>query len=349
MLKFILIQLIFLSNLFAKETCSPIDLRESMGPARDQGISMWCYAHSAADLVSQKLAQRVSAMDLATTYLLADERKLNTSDPLISSYLKSDPDFFHRLKKWRRDEAEAYEANRFFTEKGLFYLGGFDQDAVLLSSINGFCPDKDLPGSEELFNVYLKELPTFAKAQCGAGGLTHCKATTPSKMGEIDDPNSRALGLIFQNWVNQRCLHRLKPKETIIGRSYDVADSIEEYQQKIKSGELKVNQVLKKMIKEIDRNLEMNRAVSIGYDLSDLSAPDEEALEEPGTPSPVDHSSVIAARKMINGQCRYFIRTHIGNHCTYYDHLNPYCEKDAGGVWVLPKDIPSLYAVIHLD
>ena len=99
----------------------------------------------------------------------------------------------------------------------------------------------------------------------------------------------------------------------------------------------------------LDRNLEMNRAVSIGYDLSDLSAPDEEALEEPGTPSPVDHSLVIAARRKIDGQCRYFIRTHIGNHCTYYDHLNPYCEKDAGGVWVLPKDIPSLYAVIHLD
>lgn len=319
-----------------------------MGPARDQGISMWCYAHSAADLVSQKLSVRVSAMDLATTYLLADERKLKKTDPLIKGYLKSDPQFFHRLKKWRRDEALAYEANRFFTEKGLFYLGGYDQDAVLLSSIKGFCPDNELPGSESLFNLYLKELQSFAQSQCGPGGLSNCQAPSPLKMGEIDDKNSKALGAIFQRWVDQKCLHRLKPQRTIVGRSLDVAETLEDYQQKIKSGELKNDQVLKKMIKEVDRNLEMNRAVSIGYDLSDISAPEEEVLQT-NSPTLVDHSSVIAARRIIDGQCRYFIRTHIGNHCTYYDHLNPYCDKNAGGIWVLPKDIPSLYAVIHLD
>lgn len=103
------------------------------------------------------------------------------------------------------------------------------------------------------------------------------------------------------------------------------------------------------MIKEVDRNLEINRAVSIGYDLSDISDPDVVTFKKQNSPTPVDHSSVIAARRKINGQCRYFIRTHIGNHCSYYDHLNPYCEKDAGGVWVLPNEIPSLYAVIHLD
>jgi hypothetical protein len=349
MFKFIFIHLFLLSNLLAKETCSPIDLRERIGPARDQGISMWCYAHSAADLVSQKLGQNVSAMDLATTYLLADESKLDLANPLISTYLKSDPDFFRRLKKWRRDEIGAYEANRFFTEKGLFYLGGYDQDAILLSSIHGFCPEVELPGSDALFHSYLAQLEAFAKKQCGVGGIIQCQIKAPIKMGEIDDPNSKALGFLFQSWVDQKCQHRIKPHSTFIARSYDVAESIEEYQQKIKSGELKVNQVLKKMMKEIDRNLEKNRAVSIGYDLSDITAPDEENLQKNTPPTPVDHSSVIAARRIINGQCRYFIRTHLGNNCAYYDHLNPYCEKDAGGVWVLPNEIPSLYAVIHLE
>ena len=49
-----------------EKKCSPTyDLSASMGPVDDQGPIGWCYAYTVADLISQKLGKKVSAMDLA--------------------------------------------------------------------------------------------------------------------------------------------------------------------------------------------------------------------------------------------------------------------------------------------
>jgi hypothetical protein len=57
-----------------KSLCSAVDLREEMGPIRNQGDMGWCYANAAADLLSFKLrkelhGQQVSAAYTALTYL----------------------------------------------------------------------------------------------------------------------------------------------------------------------------------------------------------------------------------------------------------------------------------------
>jgi len=49
-----------------EKKCSPTyDLSASMGPVDSQGNIGWCYAYTVADLISQKLGKKVSAMDLA--------------------------------------------------------------------------------------------------------------------------------------------------------------------------------------------------------------------------------------------------------------------------------------------
>ena len=64
---------------FGSSDCAPLDLRESLGDVRDQSPTGWCYAHSAADLVSQAIGGRVSAVDLAFAYLFEDEERLYRS------------------------------------------------------------------------------------------------------------------------------------------------------------------------------------------------------------------------------------------------------------------------------
>lgn len=58
----------------SKAICTAVDLREEMGPIRNQGDMGWCYANAAADLLSFKLrnelkGQQVSAAYTALTYL----------------------------------------------------------------------------------------------------------------------------------------------------------------------------------------------------------------------------------------------------------------------------------------
>jgi hypothetical protein len=334
---------------FSKDsTCSDIDLRPSLGPARDQGISMWCYAHSAADLVSQKIGQRVSAFDLATTYLLADEQKvLSSRDPEIRLALIRDTQFAKRLLRWRLDEPESYDSAKILTEYGLYYLGGMDQDAILLSALRGYCKDINLPGSDELFKTYLTNIYDLALNKCGPGGIMNCSFKAPLRIGVIKDQNAKSLANVFQNWVDNKCGPRIKPTRKLTTKTYDVAESLVDYNKKLKSGELNQQFVLKKMMKIIDASLNSGKAVAIGYNLLDVS-PSEQVLSKltESLETEVDHSSVVAARRMVGGKCRYFVRTHLGNSCPYLDHVKLNCEPENGGLWVSPEEIPSLYSTI---
>lgn len=52
-----------------QSSCEPQDLRgDRLGPVHDQERLGWCYAFTAADLLSYKLGEKVSAADIATTY-----------------------------------------------------------------------------------------------------------------------------------------------------------------------------------------------------------------------------------------------------------------------------------------
>jgi hypothetical protein len=61
--------LMFTSTSAASTTCEAVDLRgPALGATRDQGAVGWCYAFSAADLLSYHTGERVSAGALAVNY-----------------------------------------------------------------------------------------------------------------------------------------------------------------------------------------------------------------------------------------------------------------------------------------
>lgn len=111
------ISLLLLSPCIAHAACSALDYRgKRLGPVRDQGASQWCFAYSAADLISYESGQQVSASGIALNYLAGgvnifdkvfhgrgDDGKGFASEAIESSrktgacleeHLKSDPQAF---------------------------------------------------------------------------------------------------------------------------------------------------------------------------------------------------------------------------------------------------------------
>jgi hypothetical protein len=89
--------------------CSEIDVRADLGDPRVQDGTSWCYAHSAADLLTEAVGKRISSYDLAITYLLGNEKKLRkTGNARVLDYLRSHPDFEQRVHDSRLEE-EAYQ------------------------------------------------------------------------------------------------------------------------------------------------------------------------------------------------------------------------------------------------
>jgi hypothetical protein len=75
-----------------KETCKPVDLRKSLPPVRDQDGVGWCYAYAGADLVSHKLGQNISPVDIAIQYNDTFKNRVHkylgkTEDQLTAGYV----------------------------------------------------------------------------------------------------------------------------------------------------------------------------------------------------------------------------------------------------------------------
>lgn len=62
----IMILLLFLSTMDVQGDCTPVDLRgPKLGQVRNQDSMGWCFAFAAADILSYKMAQKISAADIA--------------------------------------------------------------------------------------------------------------------------------------------------------------------------------------------------------------------------------------------------------------------------------------------
>ena len=62
----------------------------------------------------------------------------------------------------------------------------------------------------------------------------------------------------------------------------------------------------------------------------------------------VDHASVFAGRKKMNGRCYYFVRNSFGTELEGYRPQFRGRLED-GGAWVLPEELPSLYSAVWLE
>ncbi|KHD89741.1 MAG: hypothetical protein OM95_01320 [Bdellovibrio sp. ArHS] len=337
---------LFMSQAHADENCSSIDYRKELGPNRDQGDLSWCFAYTSADLISQRVKTRVSATDIASTFILADPYKLEDSNrPEIKQYLQDNPEIYTRLQSVRLEAAGKYDPQHILKKEGLMDTGGQEDAAIILANTKGMCSEKNFPSTESNQTRFFDEIMKLHKKRNQAHvKKNNCDLfqTQADFTSAVVDPFAVAITNIYEEERDRKCQRKPWPVPLVpIMTKY--GDSLEEYETRIKKGEITKEQGAKKLFETIDHALENGRVAGIGYNAYTLMAP-----EEGEDAKHADHSSVIAARKKVGGKCHYLIRNTWGSDCSiYYEKFHKRCEK--GNIWVTKEELKeSLYSVVYM-
>lgn len=320
----LLLLALFSAPAFAAD-CEAVDLRPQLGAPRDQADTGWCFAHTAADLMSVKLGKRVSAFDFAVQFIANDLEEWRRS-PGIVGYLAQHPGFYGWIKKIRRDEPENFLPSHIFSLKGIFNQGGSEDAALLLSNLRGACLDAHFEDGEAGFEKSIVELRRMLSVSRKRG-----------------DPVEHALALALE-WVDARCGRRLRYTRPALPESHYIAKSLDELLEKKRDPAFALREKQAGLVREIDINLSAGRPVAIGYNAFDVMK-----LSRGEDPNSGDHSSLLVARRKIQGECRYFLRNSWGENCNIYSaKFKTRCEQKSGGVWVSSAELTTLYSVITL-
>jgi hypothetical protein len=339
MIRLFLYLAFFYPPINALAECTTVDFRPQLGAPRHQGNSGFCFAHTSADLISQAIGTRVSAMDLGVNYVLGDEKKLKSKEPEVQRYLKNNADFVKNWKSDRGSEPENLNARNILTENGVIFVGGTEPTAIFLANFFGLCRESRLPSKDEnSLENHLQEIRQFHKRRMNHGYCDLAEIKEP--IGEVREWMAKLSAHSLRNWVNETCGERVFPQQPLIPKMDSLADSLEDYQKLIRRKKIDAVKGREKMFTSVDARLNEGKVVAIGATWNDLLKLD------PRHPSG-DHSFVIAGRRMIKGECHYFIRNSVGEDSS--DYLPAFKRRyEQGGVWVKPSELPSIYSVTYL-
>ncbi|HBQ21590.1 MAG: hypothetical protein A2Z91_02445 [Deltaproteobacteria bacterium GWA2_38_16] len=278
-----------------KHSCSNQDNRRFplMG-VRDQDGIGWCYAFTAADLLSYKTGQLISAVDVANAY---------------------------------NDESMRGAFKSLFGYKEADIEGGWIEDALEAANKRGLCLEQDLPSSDVAFTEYLSLKQALkrleedqtkleeAKKQHQEEEFQACEGPLFARMlpnlsiSDITDILNRTpYFVLMDTLIEENCKgKRLEPIENLsITAKYKGLFS--------DTGSL---------IKEMDDQLNHNNIVGISYYANILD--NRFALELEGP-----HASSVVGRRWVENRqsCEYLVRNSWGANCTYD------FSCDRGYVWV---------------
>ena len=335
---------------FADNECGTIDLNEEVGKPYDQGETAWCTYHSTAAVISQEIKMRVSPGALAAMTISASEAEL---DRLPSpELLKYSVEHALKAKIVLPDEIPSLEAPRSFqysmlktssgrstfSHNGIMSLAGREDLALLIANLHGVCPVGNLPDGYDEYLSYLSELDYV--------------------VGKVNSTNLSPLKLtqkVLRQWTKMRCqgMTRLTTPlvPDLVEMVSDEGNATEVHFRRVKSDPEYLRNTQDTLFAALDRNLERHKVSAIGYNACEHERPDyilNTCL--PGT-SIQEHSGVVTARTRIDGQCRYFVRTHRGTDCEFYKSQfkdNKLCERRYGGIWVNRDELKTIYSVFSI-
>jgi hypothetical protein len=326
------------------ETCAPVDLRAKIGPPLHQGDSGYCFAHSSSTLIQARLGVRVSPMSLAMGYLLATPDDLSgAADEAVKARLT--PAFFDQWHRDRTEDPQNYGPGRILTEKGLIDTGGDELQTLAVANFFGLCDESRLPTGETVYKKYLKSIAAYHARRVRNGTIP--PEERERAIGEITDPEARAMAWSFRHWVERRCGTPRPPRIPLVPTELFLAPSLKSFRRVQRLGLAATLPAQNKLLAAINRQLDRGNPVSIGYALSDIMPEQASVLAGSPVPAEVDHASVLAGRRTRGGRCYYYLRNSFGTDSGYASFLRGRYED--GGVWVLPEEIPSLYSAAWLE
>ena len=331
---------------FAAGVCKPVDLRPLLGAPLHQGNSGYCFAHTSSVLIRAKLGLRVSPMQLATTYLLANPEELSgPADSAVRNLLT--PGFFADWKKSRLEEPGNYSPEKILTPEGLLNTGGDELQTLTAANYIGLCDESKLPTGKNVYKNYLRDIKAF-HARRVVEGIPREEMELP--IGEVADPEARAMAWSFRHWVSRRCGEARLPELPLVPTEISLAPNLRSFR-RLQSLSLAATIATgrSRVMEAVDRELDRGNPVAIGYALSDIM-PGESSQDAGLSPVPaeVDHASIFAGRRELDGKCYYYLRNSFGKEIAgYKPKLKERFEN--GGVWVLPEELPSLYSAVWLE
>lgn len=282
-----------------EKACTAKDNRDdSLGKARNQGEVGWCYAFTAADLISHKLKKRVSATDIAFGF--------NQKDPTILG---------EKLKK-AMEAGELLKKNRFTLETSSD--GGLTTEAINYQTAKGVCLEKDLPSDETTMSSLKTSLDELDRLKyqmekdpqmCQFGAYKASFARFPAL------PLRDILQTAYETDYSQ-VMVKLADKNCEGKRvSMKGIEAIEVVVRNEKTAQ--------EALKMVDSALDNKSIAGIGYDMKVLG--DEEAESQ-------SHASSIVGRRYNaqTKQCEYLLRNSWGDK---FDDSSP-LENDKGYYWV---------------
>lgn len=324
--QFFIFLLLSFTNTVAHANCFPQDLSAELGPVRSQGNIGWCYANTAADLISFKYKKKWRGTQ-ASAIFIALGYNLKQNNLASGSYIFADGGDIRAAISYAHEVG--YSCPR--PLDNIFILGGLNLPVK-----------QKLLAAEKLKSLYDNRLKSSQAWNEWRNFLYYLqnKKSIISLISEeaLEKALAMELNLAVIQIAKEIC-HPYKDLMTIsiprsdIGR-YFIEDK--EYYDDI----LKLRVMKKPNLMElIDRQITAGNVVGVDYEIKLIGK----------NPKDTDsHASVIVGREMKSGQCYYKIRNSWGPECVIkgengkdIPRYNSNVECTEGHVWVKATDLKA--------
>jgi hypothetical protein len=331
--------------------CKNVDYRLQLGAYRNQGETALCFAYTSAELVQHRTGLSVSALDLATTFYFANVGLLRSQhSPLLQEYLASHADFENTLfgERMGPDVDVAPIGSDSGETHPMFHQleGGFEVPTLVLANLKGLCSEQNLPSAGGL-KSHMDFILSHEKAALEGTGAVGQEVS--EIIDRFRDPVADIFNTAWLQYVEAKC-KRVVSKTPIIPVSYSMASDIRDFYNKVAAHKItKENKA--RLVAVLDFALNHARIAAIGYDLSTILDPNSEEVQKwtnPSDPGDGDHSSLVVARRKINGHCQYLIRDPSGFDCQ--DYLPKYAKRcEQHHIWLEEDELlESFYDIVYL-
>jgi hypothetical protein len=289
-------------------SCSEVDIRdikpelkEMFSTPREQHNSNWCYAFTAADLISAEAGKQVSAAHAGAIYnkSMAINPILNLQARFSRAFSKNQyKDIYEggytdrAIKAIVKEKTVCSENKMSFLKNFAFVEDLNDLQINLKAKSNPMTPEAGLVKLSELLR-----------------GYNYPHSDPEATLTEV---RTRNLNIVVEKIFRDNC-------SDLISASY----TVHKLDKPLESVSADSNGFLtKEYFATIDKQLEIGKPIGLAYSTRFVRK------EKGGS-----HASVITARRWNNGTCEYKIRNSWGKTCEYYKKEID-CIEDEGSFWV---------------
>lgn len=295
-----------------EKDCTPVNLLSALGPQREQGDIGWCYANTAADLMTYKFRSELRGQSASAAYI-------------------------------------ALSFNRFFMKPANFD-GGFSSLALMIAKHDGICPSfrEDLllkSGAKISLKNKLKGLIRLKERfdQTNGASLEEdlAKDYTPYKSAMTEIPREDLIEILRgSNKKNFPILFAdyFCAKDKVFPREQATVINVNKYFNLGKTEPL---------LRAIHQQLDRNNIVGVSY-FADFFEKDD----APNTEASRHVTPIVARQwNKAKNRCELLIRNSYGERCTGYRAASlqepGVCVK--GNIWVSEKVLlKSIFGVTYL-